>query len=133
MFLRKFLRPNFFSVNLFECSTIVSAGVVWADDDVVCVAEYESQFCALMCGPGSAETLFVAQSVDHSVLPFDCIIVRMVCFLTLMKATCSIGFLDCGVSPTGFVLARMFLEIPSDEVNSVCGPRTHGSLVSCPV
>ncbi len=41
-------------------------------------------------------------------------------FLTLMKPTCATGFLDCGVSPTGFVLARLFPEIPSDEVDSVC-------------
>ncbi len=49
-----------------------------------------------------------------------------------MKATCSIGFLDCGVSLTGFVLARLFLEIPSDEVNSVCvvpGPTDPSFLV----
>ncbi len=36
-----------------------------------------------------------------------------------MKPTCATGFLDCGLSPTVFFLARLFLESPPDEVTQV--------------
>ncbi|MCP3664825.1 MAG: hypothetical protein GY696_20415 [Gammaproteobacteria bacterium] len=92
--------PNFFHVKLFECSTCVSATVLWANESVDCVAEWQSNFCALICGPSPAE------------IPLT----DMLC----LKPTCSTGIRDYVVSPTGFVLARLFFEDPPDEVNGVC-------------
>ncbi|MCP3662565.1 MAG: hypothetical protein GY696_08740, partial [Gammaproteobacteria bacterium] len=129
VFPRKFLRdvrrttvnphPNFFLVNLHKCSTIVSAEVLWPDNDVVCVAESGSNFCALSCGPSPVIPL-TEVNVEHSLLTNEHAVLGPLCFLTMMEPTCSTGILDyCVVSPTGFVVARLFFESPPDEVTQV--------------
>ncbi|MCP3668140.1 MAG: hypothetical protein GY696_37580, partial [Gammaproteobacteria bacterium] len=60
------LNPNPFPVRLYENSNVAEAEVVPANENIVCVAEYERSPCGLMRGPSPAENPLNALSFEHS-------------------------------------------------------------------